>query len=288
MPTRRQILIQTAGAAALLTLSGAALAAANAVQGATAITRVFGDGMRLVAIAVEYREALSSVDKSAYHVAGRHITNAYLSDRIDGAPAASGRYLILELNPDDDGALLTVKKGRPAKQSKNDPAKNGPGKVGDKNDSAPTLKPATAEIQIGGDTLKTGHVANLVFDDFKPYEYTDAATGKTVRYNLFTPKNPAAGARYPLVLFMHDAGVTGNIVTAPLYQGNGAIAWATPEAQKDNPCFVLAPEYDEIIVDDTSTASPYLDATLNLIRALIQAHPLTTNASTPPANPAAA
>lgn len=78
MPTRRQILIQTAGAAALLTLSGAALAAANAVQNATAITRIFGDGMRLVAIAVEYREALSSVDKSAYHVAGRHITNAYL------------------------------------------------------------------------------------------------------------------------------------------------------------------------------------------------------------------
>jgi len=38
--------------------------------------------------------------------------------------------------------------------------------------------------------------------------------------------------------------------------------------------FVLAPEYDEIIVDDTSTASPYLDATLNLIRALIQAHPI--------------
>ena len=146
--------------------------------------------------------------------------------------------------------------------------------MGDKNDSAPTLKPAAAEIQIGGDTLKTGHVANLVFDDFKPYEYTDAATGKTVRYNLFTPKNPAAGVRYPLVLFMHDAGVTGNIVTAPLYQGNGAIVWATPEAQKDNPCFVLAPEYDEIIVDDTSTASPYLDATLDLIRALIQAHPI--------------
>ena len=274
MTTRRSFLIQTAGATALLTLSGSALATANAALNATAITRVFGDGMRLVAVAVEYREPLTAVDQSAYHVAGRHITSAYLSDRIDGAPAASGRYLILELNPDDDGALLTVKKGRPASQSKNDPAKNGPGKVGDKNDSAPTLKPAEAEVQIGGETLKTSRTLNPVFDDFQQYEFTDAATGKTVRYNLFTPKNPAAGARYPLVLFMHDAGVTGNIVTAPLYQGNGAIAWATSESQKDNPCFVLAPEYDEIIVDDTSTASPYLDATLNLIRALIQAHPI--------------
>ena len=274
MTTRRSFLIQTAGATALLTLSGSALAAANAALNATAITRVFGDGMRLVAVAVEYREPLTAVDQSAYHVAGRHITSAYLSDRIDGAPAASGRYLILELNPDDDGALLTVKKGRPASQSKNDPAKNGPGKVGDKNDSAPSLKPAEAEVQIGGETLKTSRTLNPVFDDFQQYEFTDAATGKTVRYNLFAPKNPAAGARYPLVLFMHDAGVTGTIVKAPLYQGNGAIAWATSESQKDNPCFVLAPEYDEIIVDDTSTASPYLDATLDLIRALIQAHPI--------------
>ena len=274
MTTRRSFLIQTAGATALLTLSGSALAAANAALNATAITRVFGDGMRLVAVAVEYREPLTAVDQSAYHVAGRHITSVYLSDRIDGAPAASGRYLILELNPNDDGALLTVKKGRPASQSKNDPAKNGPGKVGDKNDSAPTLKPAEAEVQIGGETLKTSRTLNPVFDDFQQYEFTDAATGKTVRYNLFAPKNPAAGARYPLVLFMHDAGVTGTIVKAPLYQGNGAIAWATPEAQAENPCFVLAPEYDEIIVDDTSTASNYLDATLNLIRALIKDRPI--------------
>ena len=274
MTTRRSFLIQTAGATALLTLSGSALATANAALNATAITRVFGDGMRLVAVAVEYREPLTAVDQSAYHVAGRHITSAYLSDRIDGAPAASGRYLILELNPDDDGALLTVKKGRPASQSKNDPAKNGPGKVGDKNDSAPSLKPAEAEVQIGGGTLKTSRTLNPVFDDFQQYEFTDAATGKTVRYNLFAPKNPAAGARYPLVLFMHDAGVTGTIVKAPLYQGNGAIAWATSESQKDNPCFVLAPEYDEIIVDDTSTASNYLDATLNLIRALIKDRPI--------------
>ena len=146
--------------------------------------------------------------------------------------------------------------------------------MGDKADSAPTLKPTSAEISMDGDTLKTDGVINLVFDDFKQYEFADAATGKTVRYNLFIPKKLAADSHYPLVLFMHDAGVTGNIVTAPLYQGNGAIAWATSEAQKDNPCFVLAPEYDEIIVDDSSTASSYLDATLNLIRELVKSHPI--------------
>ena len=132
MPTRRTFLIQAAGAATLLSLSGSALAANNAVQQATAITRVFGDGMRLVAVALEYRDVLTAVNKSAYRVAVRNVQNVYLSDSINGASAASGRFVIIELNPDDDGALLTVKKGRPANQSKNDPAKNGPGKVGDK------------------------------------------------------------------------------------------------------------------------------------------------------------
>ena len=32
--------------------------------------------------------------------------------------------------------------------------------------------------------------------------------------------------------------------------------------------------YDEIIVDDSSTASSYLDATLNLIRELVKSHPI--------------
>ena len=265
MPTRRTFLIQAAGAATLLSLSGSALAANNAVQQATAITRVFGDGMRLVAVALEYRDVLTAVNKSAYRVAGRHITSAYLSDRIDGAPAASGRYLILELNPNDDGALLTVKKGRPA----NRPAgQKGPGKADDKSDSAPTLKAAAAEIKIANQTVQTASVMNEVFDRFTQRQYIDAATGKTVRYNLFAPKNPEAGKRYPLVLFMHDAGVTGSNTVATLYQGNGAIAWASPDFQAAHPCFVLAPQYDEIIVDDTSTASNYLDASINLIKHL--------------------
>ena len=76
---------------------------------------------------------------------------------------------------------------------------------------------------------------------------------------------------------MHDAGVTGTLVKAPLYQGNGATAWASPEFQAAHPCFVIAPEFDEIIVDDTSTASPYLDATINLINHLQTKLPIDGN-----------
>ena len=262
MPTRRQFLLSAAGATVLLTVNGCAAlsASGNAVQSATAITRVFGDGMRLVAVRLTYHHDVdaAALDQTQFQVAGRNITGI----------SASGRYVTLALNPDDAAALLTVKQGRPANKAGSDPAKNGPGKAGEKQETAPTLKPAAATVQIGSQTLQTTHTLNEVFDDFTQHQFADKATGKTVRYNLFAPKNPEAGKRYPLVLFMHDAGVTGSNTVATLYQGNGAIAWASPDFQAAHPCFVLAPQYDEIIVDDTSTASDYLDATIRLIQHL--------------------
>ena len=262
MPTRRQFLLSAAGATVLLTVNGCAAlsASGNAVQSATAITRVFGDGMRLVAVRLTYHHDVdaAALDQTQFQVAGRNITGI----------SASGRYVTLALNPDDAAALLTVKQGRPANKAGSDPAKNGPGKAGEKQETAPTLKPAAATVQIGSQTLQTTHTLNEVFDDFTQHQFADKATGKTVRYNLFAPKNPEAGKRYPLVLFMHDAGVTGSNTVATLYQGNGAIACASPDFQAAHPCFVLAPQYDEIIVDDTSTASDYLDATIRLIQHL--------------------
>ncbi|ASP16580.1 Tat pathway signal protein [Neisseria sp. 23W00296] len=283
MPTRREFLLSAAGATVLFTVGGCAAlggASDNAVESATAVTRVFGDGMRLVAVAVKYRDDVSAaaLEPSQYSVAGRTVERVYVAQSADGMPSERGRFVIVQLNPYDDGALLTVKKGRPAGKSANaDPAKNGPGKAGDKGDSAPTLKAASAEVNIGGQTFQTAAVINEVFDDFVQREYADKQTGKTVRYNLFAPKNIEDGKRYPLVLFMHDAGVTGTIVKAPLYQGNGAIAWASPGFQAQHPCFVIAPEFDEIIVDDTSTASNYLDATINLIKHLQTELPIDGN-----------
>lgn len=278
MSARREFLLSAASATVLLTVGGCAAFGGddNAPQSATAITKIFGDGMRFVAVAVEYRREISAaaLDKSQYSVAGRTVEQVYVAQSANGAPAERGRFVVLALNPYDDGALLTVKKGRPA----NRPAgQKGPGKAGDKSDSAPTLKAAAAEIKIANQTVQTASVMNEVFDRFTHRQYIDAATGKTVHYNLFVPENMEAGKRYPLVLFMHDAGVTGTLVKAPLYQGNGAIAWASPDFQAQHPCFVIAPGFDEIIVDDSSTASPYLDATIHLIRHLQTELPIDGN-----------
>jgi predicted peptidase len=70
------------------------------------------------------------------------------------------------------------------------------------------------------------------------------------------------------VLFMHDAGATSDVTRTTLFQGLGAVAWARPEEQAHRPCFVLAPQYAEIIADDDSKTSPVLDTTINLVKAL--------------------
>ena len=279
MLNRRQFLVIGSGIAAAVTVPGCAAISdgigSNRAESATAITKVFGDGMKLAGVAVQYRKAISAADLNPadFSVEGRNITRVYVSQTADGAPADSGRFVVIQLNPADEGAGLVVKQ-KPTQAQQSQTAAGGPGKAGDKKETAPSLSPAQATVRAGSETLQTGKTVNEVFDDFKQYEFADPKTGKTVRYNLFAPKNRQAGQRYPIVLFMHDAGVTGTNTPATLYQGNGAIAWAEPESQAKNPCFVLAPQFDEIIADDDSKTSDYLDATINLIRALETQHPI--------------
>lgn len=306
MPNRREFLVTAAGVAAAgatasLSLSVQAREQDNPADNATAITEVYGDGMRLMGVSVEYRRPVNAAQIKAadYRVEGRTIREVYVSRTPAGTPYRSGRYVVIELNPDEAGALLVVKhppagksasaaagqtSGAASGNAAGTDAGKGPGKAGEKQEAAPTLEPARATVivepsngQGSAQTLTTSRTVNRVFDDFQHFEYRDEATGKTVRYNLFAPRNRRAGQRYPLVLFMHDAGVTGSNVEATLYQGDGAIAWARPEAQSRNPCFVLAPQFDEIIADDDNRTSGYLDVTINLVRQLTSDLPIDEN-----------
>lgn len=354
MPNRREFLVTAAGVAAAgatasLSLSVQAREQDNPADNATAITEVYGDGMRLMGVSVEYRRPVNAAQIKAadYRVEGRTIREVYVSRTPAGTPYRSGRYVVIELNPDEAGALLVVKHPPAGKDASAAAGQNadeasgnaavtgagsasgaasgnaagagagsasgaasgnaagtgagnasgtasgntaaadagkGPGNAGEKQEAAPTLEPARATVivepsngQGSAQTLTTSRTVNRVFDDFQHFEYRDEATGKTVRYNLFAPRNRRAGQRYPLVLFMHDAGVTGSNVEATLYQGDGAIAWARPEAQSRNPCFVLAPQFDEIIADDDNRTSGYLDATINLVRQLTSDLPIDEN-----------
>ncbi len=110
---------------------------------------------------------------------------------------------------------------------------------------------------------------NSVVDAFKQSEFTDPNTGIMLPYNLYIPKDYDASKSYPLVLFIHDAGVVSNDTRRTLVQGLGAVIWATPAEQAKHECFVLAPQYSKGIVNDESEATRDLDATVDLVNALV-------------------
>ena len=101
---------------------------------------------------------------------------------------------------------------------------------------------------------------------FKQLEYADAETGKTLKYNLYSPKTLEEGKTYPLVLFMADASTPGTDITRPLTQGYGALVWATDEWQAEHPCYVLVPQYSGVAVNDAYEHTDEVDIVARLVK----------------------
>lgn len=131
-------------------------------------------------------------------------------------------------------------------------------------------------IDKSGDSTLQAMIRN-VLPEFKQLEYKDAATGKTLAYNLYTPKNAEDGRKYPLVLFMADASTPGTDVTRPLTQGYGGLIWATPGWQAKNPCYVLVPQYSGVAVNDAYEHSPEVDIVARLVRSLAKEESVDNN-----------
>src|SRR5882724_9010419 len=118
----RRTLIGASAGAGLLAVFGTATpssavvsdnttSATGHIKGATAITQVFGDGQKLVAVAVEFDHDIadSSVSTSTFAVTDRTVTKVYTNGRAGLAEhARNGRYVIVELSPDDATAALWV------------------------------------------------------------------------------------------------------------------------------------------------------------------------------------
>lgn len=66
--------------------------------------------------------------------------------------------------------------------------------------------------------------------------------GLTLPYRLFKVKNPTAGTKYPLILFLHGAGERGDNNTSQLMANAGATVWATDAHQAEHPAYVIAPQ----------------------------------------------
>lgn len=143
-----------------------------------------------------------------------------------------------------------------------------------------SLKPQDKKGRVGGPQLGTpggGPVIDKTGDavlqgmiqaevpEFRQQIYNDAATGKSLHYNLFIPRNVDEEKSYPLVLFMADASTPGTDVTRPQTQGYGALVWATKEWQAEHPCYILVPQYSGVAVNDAYEHTDEVDMVMRLV-----------------------
>ena len=275
-------------AVCLLFVAVAMMAATSHVKHVTAIGEVLGDGAKTTAVAIEYDAPIlsSSLSTASYTVDGRTVKRVYTnSEAMKSRSPRKGRFVIVELKTtvsltpdfgpdmkkDNDKADDPKDKGQGGGPAGGITAGNRPTRESNPFPITATLTQAKAIKTTTGKTYKAGakltsdKSRTLIADDFKQLTFKDDKTGVTLRYNLFVPQNYDAAKRYPLVLFMHDASGANQNDNYTLLQGNGATVWASPRDQAKHPCFVLAPQYDEIVVDDSFRVTPSAETTIDLL-----------------------
>ncbi|MHC5075537.1 MAG: family 43 glycosylhydrolase [Planctomycetota bacterium] len=88
--------------------------------------------------------------------------------------------------------------------------------------------------------VSLGEVTEVSVDDYEPRVFT-SSKGDTIQYRLFIPRGYDTDKKYPLVLFHHGAGGSGDD-NRRQFEGPLPREWAGPERQVENPCFIVAPQ----------------------------------------------
>lgn len=261
----------------------------NQVKSAMAISCVQGDGRKVQTVVLDYGTPIRnrSLSANSYGVEGREVTRVYANRVPENAgKGVDGRYVVIEMKTTVN---LNAQPKQPsaadmAKKKERDRMQGGPGlragwSTGGDNDypgravveQLAVIKTAKGTaIKPCGKPFSTTRETCLVADDFKQETFVSPYTGQALPYNIYLPKNYNSAKKYPLVLFIHDAGTASGPIKQTLYQGTGATSWAEPEAQQRHECIVVAPEYPVVTVDDSMNYSHHLDATVALLKDLQQ------------------
>jgi len=230
------------------------------VKSIVCVTGNYPDGQKICGAKIVYDRDIDpqSASVDCFEAVGRNIESV----------AVSGSTVLLELSTKDKTASV-IPPPPPFKVKPGGPGGPGDGPKGPPPDLPPTVRlprevcvKQLTDIKAADGTLIPGSGKKMlstsafepVIEDFIKSEF------KGLGYNLYCPKNSAAGEKYPLVVFIHDAGVCGADTRISLSQGNGAITWAKPEWQAEHPCYVLAPQIPKGVklTNDSFTTSPEL------------------------------
>lgn len=227
--------------------------AQNAVVRADVITEVTPLGWRVVAVAVEYRDRIDlgrdDIPASAFTVAAtvnnvtanRTVVDVYANDAPEldrrGPRGTRGRYLIIELDPDDPNAGALVFSG----------GINSPiplvGAYAVTQNADVVDDRGRVRLRRLPFAITNQGVINPIVDDFLSLSYTDSA-GTRLNFRLFQPQGRPERRRdgFPLVVFLHGGGERGPNNITQITANQGAVAFAKPERQATDPSYVLAPQ----------------------------------------------
>jgi predicted peptidase len=264
---------------AILTAVSVCAFGADHLKSATAIKEVFGDGAKVTSIELVYGEPIDSttINLSTFSVDNMEVANVH----------TRGNTVILSLKHDlqlmqdrESGAGRRIPGPRSGQNNRNEQHRGGGpmqmrGHEPEQQRPIQVTQNATisgisgAKYAPSGEAYIVDSAKTLVADDFLSLSYNDATTGKVLNYNLFVPENYNPGEKYPLIMFIHDASIASRPLGSALTQGNGATTWATPEWQAKHPCFVLAPQFETVQVDDDFNVQPELDVCLSLVDSLL-------------------
>ncbi|MEZ0267373.1 MAG: hypothetical protein ACAI43_21780, partial [Phycisphaerae bacterium] len=96
----------------------------------------------------------------------------------------------------------------------------------------------TAALAVNVPTCPT-RAADATIKDFEIRQQADDRGGAPLPYRLFKPANYDPARKYPVVLFLHGAGERGSDNAV---QVKHILPLAKEAIQKDNPCFIIAPQ----------------------------------------------
>lgn len=190
----------------------------------TAVTEQFGEGQFITKAVIEFADEVPDINAIA--VTGRTITGR----------RAEGKTVTLELSPEDKAApVIPAMEHRPGGPGGPGGPRKGPG--GPRPDMpGKERRKIVLELSIPGYSGPIASTKTVQTDigGFVQKEY------RGIPYNLFVPADYDPAKKYPLVMFIPDAGANGSDPLLALSQGIGGTCWASEREQEKHPCLVLA------------------------------------------------
>jgi len=210
----------------------------------TLITKVLKNGEVGYAIVYDFKSSIdgSTLSTESFKVesiigddiAPRTITKIYTNDVKQTSDISKiGQFVIIELDSNDTNASTIG-----YNEEKHQATRNDLKYCVTQNNDVQALD--GANFTASHETLLNGKELTPDIDDFKKFTYKNSNNNK-LDYRLFEVK-AKSNEKYPLVVYLHGSGERGDDNTTSIIASMGATAFANPNQQEKNPCYVIAPQ----------------------------------------------